>query len=1350
MNGEAVTYVELDLNVCGLTYGVHPCMAVLEGDFKPTWASYLYNTANGWVSSNATLTKTAEGLEVLATGTDPIINRSGISVPGGANTIIEVEATRLVAGSTWDGKVFYTTSGHTYDAGYYKQFAGADPFPVGERVKLFIDMSSLTAGGTDWTTNTITGIRLDFDQTGTGEILLHSVRIGHYASADEATGTEKCFNTRKTCQDPTHYDIEDRPDGSREYVTTLSNNSPGTTVTWNDVAVDPNGSIALTVSARRLAGGVAISSATIEGEPAEIVVQQGSGGTRSAILFAEGPFGSTVDISITFPSANDWVRVGVWRLENMTPVASDSSTGLPVASDTVSVNESGTILSAVTSYLMSSTTWVGLDEVQDGSQSNGDFSFAGQGFTEDDAAHLVSATQTYLPRTAPTLSATFPGPRVDSGPQFDFTGLASGDLLLVAIVRATGTTGTTPTNWTLLSTVDGSGVKIDLYRRTALWTSGSTLTELFVSPQRDYGVGMVVKGVPDVSLIRQIGQSHGTSTTSPSAPSINTDIANTLVIDIIGRLTDIAGAQFSAQANANLSGYVENFDNGTTQASGSGIMVASGLKVSAGGTGTSSATLANASAYAAFKLGLAPTDNSDTSMAMVTAVFDWALPFRHTKATVRFGMDVGHQSKEIDSINCLIDYSHTPTVVSLGESLGTRESLSLSFADVPHPDVGPGFDPYWDERDYDPYEQGTLFGKLVSRQPYMRGITVRWYEGFSDESLDEMVVRTLILDSVNGPDSGFKVTITAKDPLKLADSDKSLAPLPSDGYLLNDITNSATSATLSPSGIGESYPTSGLATIGGNELVTFTRSGDTLTLVRGTNGTPATAHSQQDRFQLALSYSSQDVADIIYDLLVSYSEGIDPAWIDLADWQAETDAYLRRVYSSIIGEPTSARKLIVELIISCGLAIWWDSAAAKIRLMVLREVSADATVIDDSVYMSAPSLRDQPDKRVSQMIVHFSIKDPLKGLTDPNNFQQSVRVISAESELNYETSSLKNVFSRWIAPFARTTAERVGDINVGRFANAPKRVSFPIFRNAQVIPVTGGAYRLKANNLQLPNGELDTLPIQVTSVRVERDRYLVEGEEMRFITNEQDLVNRVITIDGTSYNLNLRDIHDEIYPALRDGDTITFIINETARVGSMSETLPALDVGTWPVGFTPHLDIRGKVQGCGGTGGKGANEGGDEGSGGKNGTQGGTALYTREAITLTSPGNIWGGGGGGAGGSCANFDDHRGGGGGGGAGLRGGTGGIGPGNGEDGQPGTETAGGAYGRSYTSSTFWTGPSLRSNVHGGAGGAPGTAGDNDVGGYDVSGGSPGAAGNCIDGISYVTNIGATGTRLGPQVN
>jgi hypothetical protein len=207
--------------------------------------------------------------------------------------------------------------------------------------------------------------------------------------------------------------------------------------------------------------------------------------------------------------------------------------------------------------------------------------------------------------------------------------------------------------------------------------------------------------------------------------------------------------------------------------------------------------------------------------------------------TLRFIEDNGFAPKAIEAFPSLRDASLSPAVVSLGEDLGVRASFSASFKDHPHSDTGPGFDQYRADRAYDPYLQGTFWGKFRARQPFLRGRAIRLIRGFLPETfeteypmgtplpadvLSRQDTRHFVVESFDGVTPEGMFAITAKDILKFADGDRAQAPRLSQGRLLANITDAATSLALSPADIGdEEYPLHGLVAIGGKEIVYFFR-----------------------------------------------------------------------------------------------------------------------------------------------------------------------------------------------------------------------------------------------------------------------------------------------------------------------------------------------------------------------------------------------------------------------------------------------------------------------------------------------------------------------------------------------
>jgi hypothetical protein len=715
-------------------------------------------------------------------------------------------------------------------------------------------------------------------------------------------------------------------------------------------------------------------------------------------------------------------------------------------------------------------------------------------------------------------------------------------------------------------------------------------------------------------------------------------------------------------------------------------------------------------------------------------VFDVGSPVETT--TFRFTYDCDYAPADVEAIPSLTGISYSPSTISLGSDLGTRARLDVTFSDHLHIFNGEAFD------------SGTFWGKWRARYGQrLQGRSLRWIQGLEGQTLAEMETRHFVIESTNGPTpQNGAYTITAQDILKFADGDRSQAPLASRGFLVGSIDADDTSFTLSPVGIGDQdYPTSGYIALSGSEIVAFTRvSGSEVVTITGRAqlGTDADSHSAGSRAQLVLRYVGEDVADIIRDLLVNYA-GVDDAFIPLAAWQTETATYLQQVYSANIAEPTDVNKLVSEMIEQAALAVWWEPLTEQIRLQVLRGISTVAEVFgEDNTLEGTLSITEQPNTRLTQVLTYFGQRDPLAPIDEERNFRSAVLTIDGDAELAYGTPMIKKIFSRWIPFGARTVAVRLNDIILGRFRDPPRRFTFNLFRHGPENPTLGGGYRLTSWSIQDETGLASDAPIQITRLNPMSDRFEVTADEMLFRTIDPgDLLNRAITIDSAINNVNIRDMHDSIYPEVTGDEspeiTLTVTVEANVIVGSGDVDLPSFDLGDWPAGITINIVVIGDIRGAGGMGGVGGNSVPNNFSE-MPGFQGGTAIYTRVPINLIDEdGKVYGGGGGGGGGG------YRGGGGGGGAGVVPGEGGpIGtseqsPSNG---QPGTQDVGGLGGDGGGAT----------DLDGGQGGAPGFAGDDGESAGILTGGAGGPAGYAVDGISFVTQVGPTGDRRGQEGN
>jgi hypothetical protein len=541
--------------------------------------------------------------------------------------------------------------------------------------------------------------------------------------------------------------------------------------------------------------------------------------------------------------------------------------------------------------------------------------------------------------------------------------------------------------------------------------------------------------------------------------------------------------------------------------------------------------------------------------------------FDNVPVTVRFAKPASYRPLDIEVEAASIEsVSYTPAVISLGEDLGQRSSLTITFVDHRHSDSGPAGDKYLSDRTYNPYEQGTYWGKFRTRQRFLRGRPLRLIQGLVGQTLAQMDTRHFVIESFEGPGLDGRFTITAKDVLKLADADRAQAPLLSKGSLSAGINNSVTAATLTPAGIGNSnYPASGYLNLGGKEIVSFTRSADSLTITRAQFGTEAVAHSAGDRAQVCLVYDAEDPANVVADLFETYAS-IPSTAIPLAAWQAETGAYYRRLVSACIAEPTSVKKLVSELVEQCGLAIWPDDVENLVRLQVLRNIATDAERFDDSnVVSQSLTAREQPDKRISQVWTYFGLKTPLEPLDEPQSYRSSAILVDLDAEEDYGQPAIKKTFSRWIPSGGLTIAQRVNQIQLGRYVQAPRAFAFSLFRRGAETPVLGEGVRLQGLPMQDETGAYEDVPVQITRLRPGDGLYDIEATEMRFNSayDEGDGTPTVI-FDANENNVNLLDRFENLFPAAEAGDTVEFYVNEGVIIGSTSTSVAAMIAGSWP------------------------------------------------------------------------------------------------------------------------------------------------------------------------------------------
>lgn len=388
------------------------------------------------------------------------------------------------------------------------------------------------------------------------------------------------------------------------------------------------------------------------------------------------------------------------------------------------------------------------------------------------------------------------------------------------------------------------------------------------------------------------------------------------------------------------------------------------------------------------------------------------------------------------------------TSTTAGSGLGKRAVVSVKLKDMTHHDRG--IDPYVANRTYTPEEQGTFWGKWLKRNPYYEGRTLKVYYGYIGDTFSwaDFEVQEYDITDIAGVNNGY-VTITAKDVLVRTYDRKSQYPAASEGSLLAGIAAGATSATLTPTGIGNSdYPASGTVSIG-KEACSFTRAGDVLTLTRAQWGTTDVAHDAGDTVQICATWdgipSTDNVTDVLYELLVT-GAGLPSSYIPTTEWDAEKDLWLSSAtVKGILMKPESIEKVIAELSEVFMFDIWNDLTAVEIKIKALSPEPSGVTIntLSEGTGIKQGSLKiDRKSKdRFTEIRVYYNKTDYSED-NKPEKFA-SVQIgadVSRASADRYDGNQIKTITSRWFEA-GGNAAQLTGRL-LARFADTPEYVTF--------------------------------------------------------------------------------------------------------------------------------------------------------------------------------------------------------------------------------------------------------------------------------------------------------------------
>lgn len=456
------------------------------------------------------------------------------------------------------------------------------------------------------------------------------------------------------------------------------------------------------------------------------------------------------------------------------------------------------------------------------------------------------------------------------------------------------------------------------------------------------------------------------------------------------------------------------------------------------------------------------------------------------------------------AIPALLDVQTSPTVLNVGagnddiQPLGLRAVAEVTIKDFPYNDVG--YDPYLSTRSYDPMKRGSFWGKWLARNPYHVGYILRVYDGYFGDDLSAMIKREYVIEKVDA--SRSQVRITAKDILRKVTDTNVTAPALSPGALSLSLFSGATSFQVAGAALAD-YPATGFLRIN-SEVMSYTARAlvggnvEFTGVVRGVLGTAAAGHNQFDRVQRVVAYVDTPVADIVYDLLVTWG-GVPASYIDKAAWDLE-QAEWRELYrfTAYITDPVPVQRLLGELCQQGLVNIWWDERVQKIIYRAQRPNFAPNTLtqaghlVSDSVV-----IEEKPERRASQVYVYFNLRNPTLSLNDKANFANAEAFLDVDKERQYGEPAVREIFCRWVntSVIARTLASAY----LLRFRDVRRYISFDLTAKDVGICWTGDVLQIEHFLRVDATGKELIQPWLITSAET-----VVQGHRYRFQAEDNE------------------------------------------------------------------------------------------------------------------------------------------------------------------------------------------------------------------------------------------------------
>lgn len=469
-------------------------------------------------------------------------------------------------------------------------------------------------------------------------------------------------------------------------------------------------------------------------------------------------------------------------------------------------------------------------------------------------------------------------------------------------------------------------------------------------------------------------------------------------------------------------------------------------------------------------------------------------------------------------------------------------------------------------------EDGTFFGKLIARN-VLEGKKIVTHK-YTIETVNNVEVPKKVSESIHIISetnlTNGQFSLTARDPLSIADNKSQSFPIPSEIYLSSDIDENTRAIPVNSTDGIVANRTIRID----DELMYVDSIGDKVinVSVRGTSiinpdgitvyKTKRSAHTADSTVQLSYTMSKSEVWDVLLSILtdIGLAEYCDyDSWKEeLSEWNADSQMY------GVFSKPEKGQSLLRYILSAYLIDMWFDQSTQKIKVSAVSAWKQSIRVISEGNDLANLKIKSEDSKRYTRALM-YNKKEFKASDDDVTNYSKLTIASDAKSETSDFYGSVKLYEFKnndFITPqSAQTSVSRF----VQRWSRAPRTLTFEMEERKIAGIELGDIVDVISRDSQTPSGKFLQSRDRCQVVNIKPDynqigrKYNVTAlSYVPFIASGDDLT---IELSGDLYDIDLFSRAGAPNIAI----DVTFILKD-ATIGSTDYRVPSISAGAFKEG----------------------------------------------------------------------------------------------------------------------------------------------------------------------------------------